>query len=157
VSEFVAPPDAQWRLVAPTPAELICHNDWAPWNVVFRDGRVAAMLDWDMAGPGSRVWDLANAAYSWVPLYSRSGQSFTLEQRANRLRLMVRSYGLAERDSLLDVLQERLAFVGAFIAEHGAKGDPSLRKLLQWDVPARMRREAVDLERHRDVFARALI
>jgi hypothetical protein len=66
VTGFEPPPDARWRLTAPTPHELICHNDWSPWNALFRDGRLALMLDWDLAGPGSRLWDLANAAYCWV-------------------------------------------------------------------------------------------
>ena len=68
VAGFTPPASARWRLVAPASHEIICHNDWSPWNAVYRDRRVAVMVDWDMAGPGSRLWDLANAAYSWVPL-----------------------------------------------------------------------------------------
>jgi hypothetical protein len=67
---FRPPADARWRLVAPTPHEVSCHNDWSPWNALFRGGRLVAMPDWDLPGPGTRFWDVANAAYFWAPLFS---------------------------------------------------------------------------------------
>ena len=39
----------------------------------LRERRIAVMLDWDMAGPGTRLWDVANSACSWVPLLSSRG------------------------------------------------------------------------------------
>ncbi len=39
VVRFVPPPDATWRLVGPPPHEIICHNDWSPWNALFREDR----------------------------------------------------------------------------------------------------------------------
>jgi len=50
-------------MVAPTRAEVICHNDWTPWNALLCDGRVEVMLDWHLAGPGSRIWDVAKGVY----------------------------------------------------------------------------------------------
>lgn len=52
VADFPLQPGAIWRLVSPEPHELILHNDWSPWNALFRDGRFALTLDWDLAGPG---------------------------------------------------------------------------------------------------------
>jgi len=61
---FTPPAQPHWRVVAPGRHEVICHNDWAPYNAVF-DGRVpVAVLDWDMAGPGSRAWDVARSAFT---------------------------------------------------------------------------------------------
>lgn len=88
VASFRPPSDARWRLVAPTEHELICHNDWAPWNLLFRDGQLAVVLDWDLAGPGSRMWDVANAAYSWAPLFADHTKS-SIHEKARRARLFL--------------------------------------------------------------------
>ena len=56
----------QWR-----PGLVIGHNDAAPYNAVGGDGSLAGFIDWDMAGPVTRQWDLAFTAFSWVPLHAR--------------------------------------------------------------------------------------
>jgi hypothetical protein len=48
---------------------LVSHNDVHPANLVFRDGRAVALIDFDLAGPGSAAWDFAAAARTWVPLH----------------------------------------------------------------------------------------
>ncbi len=41
------------------PAEVICLNDVAPYNMVFDDDhRLRGLIDVDTASPGPRVWDL---------------------------------------------------------------------------------------------------
>ena len=155
VEGFQPPAEARWRLVAPTRPEIICHNDWAPWNALFRERRLAVMLDWDMAGPGTRLWDVANSAYCWVPLFSASPE-FAIDERATRLRRFCDAYGLSERSSLLDVMRQRTLFVGELIAEQARLGDKGASKLAAWDVPARMKRDAAYQDEYRAVFQRAL-
>jgi hypothetical protein len=50
VADFVPPADASWMPLAPDPvgpAEIVCHNDLGPWNlVVGADGRLT-FIDWD--------------------------------------------------------------------------------------------------------------
>ena len=63
---------AGYRWPRPIPARfrtgLVSHNDVHPANLVFRDGRAVALIDFDWAGPGSAAWDVAAAARYWVPL-----------------------------------------------------------------------------------------
>lgn len=46
--------------------EVICHGDAGPGNIVFRDGKAFALIDWEMAAPGRRSWDLATALRYWA-------------------------------------------------------------------------------------------
>jgi hypothetical protein len=71
---WVPPPGAVW---GGTPAsqgritertELVSHRDYATGNVVFRDGLPAALIDFDLARPTTRLYDIANALWFWAPL-----------------------------------------------------------------------------------------
>jgi len=90
-----------WSASPPPPfaGGLVSHNDPNLDNVVFRDGRAVALIDFDLASPGSRVWDVACAVRLWAPLRparyvddSRRGRALA------RLLLFADSYGLGARD-----------------------------------------------------------
>ena len=51
---FVWPPGTSWNdeLADPAGGSLVCHNDVCPENVVYRDGRAVALLDFDFVAPG---------------------------------------------------------------------------------------------------------
>jgi len=66
VSEgYIPDPEATWQAAIPAPgAELICHNDLAPWNLII--GERWAFIDWDGSAPSTRLWDLAYAAQAFT-------------------------------------------------------------------------------------------
>ncbi|WP_405063436.1 phosphotransferase [Kribbella sp. NBC_01505] len=90
---FVPPADADWQSVIADPAggDLICHNDLAPWNLV-RNGDRWVFIDWDNAGPATRLWDLGYAATGFVPFVPGGD----VQVDAPRLRALVDGYGLDE-------------------------------------------------------------
>jgi hypothetical protein len=64
----LALPSDGWRDGPVEPVETVCHGDVAPYNTVWRDGRLVAFIDWDRAVPAPRAFDLGYAAYRFVSL-----------------------------------------------------------------------------------------
>src|SRR3954470_11170942 len=80
---------------------LISHNDPNLDNVIFSGGVAIGLIDFDLASPGSAVWDVTCAARLWAPLRDDRDAPQELRGRAlDRLRLFVDAYGLARRDRL---------------------------------------------------------
>lgn len=98
VGDYRPPPDAAWRESHGHQDDdlLICHNDAAPYNAVWKNDRLVTFIDWDMAGPRLRTDDVCWVALSWVPLHERdlvSDEGFhDFHRRADRLRLFLGAY-----------------------------------------------------------------
>ncbi|RKN09810.1 aminoglycoside phosphotransferase family protein [Streptomyces radicis] len=113
MAAFTPPPDARWQVLMPAPGEpeLIVHHDLAPWNLVLDEATDAwTFIDWDMVGPGTRLWDLAYAARGFVPLTGVPGLGREEGAEAARLRRFVDAYGLAgeaERRALVPLIAAR--------------------------------------------------
>jgi Ser/Thr protein kinase RdoA (MazF antagonist) len=116
---FAAPAGSIWsrdllKLDAPPvypEPELISHNDVTPQNVVVRENRAVGFIDFDLAGPTTRLADAYNTAMHWVPLRPPGDIWPTwpaIDQMA-RLRLFVDAYGLSadDRAALPDLGVER--------------------------------------------------
>lgn len=108
---FARPADARWQRL-PNPVrgnDVICHNDLLGSNVLFRSGRPAAIIDWELAAPGPRGVDLAAPASHWVPLrpdedVARHG--FPIDRRRERLRLLLDGYDYGKRATFLDLVAD---------------------------------------------------
>jgi hypothetical protein len=132
VADFVAPADAAWRFTvgAPRVGEIICHNDIAPWNIVFAGTRPLGLIDWDFAAPGPRAWDIAYALWRCVPLYD-SPEFGGLDQQARRLKLFCDTYSLADRRGLLDMVERRQLVLHDTLVAWGQAGVPGFAEMLR--------------------------
>ena len=107
------PASGPWQLPAHEPREVICHNDAAPYNLVFRGREPYGLIDFETASPGPRAWDLAYTAYRLVPLAAPGNPDLPASstgERAARLARLCAAYG-ADGPSprqLLETAPERL-------------------------------------------------
>ncbi|MFG3296380.1 phosphotransferase [Streptomyces sp. NPDC048179] len=85
--------------------EVVCHNDLSPKNTVYRlsgsELRPTVFIDWDLAAPGARIHDTAHVCRQYLDL----GPSVTdVEGAARRMRLIVDSYELPDRQPLVSTI-----------------------------------------------------
>ena len=148
----------QWA--DPLGGAVVCHNDLFPENVVFRDGRVVALIDFAMAAPGRPLWDVAIAAEIWGPLGDperRDGHAVILDG-IERLGVLARAYGLEpERaEELVDVIVQERAHSTANIRTEIAGGNESW--IRDWAAAGGDDRAAADdawIARHRAALIRS--
>ena len=116
-ASFPLPPDppadvrpAEPAGIPPAPAyppELIGHVDITPENVVFRNGRAYALIDFDLAKPATRVDEMFNAMLWWAPLSDPRDVDPLLRDVdvPRRSRILADGYGLSgtERERIMEV------------------------------------------------------
>jgi tRNA A-37 threonylcarbamoyl transferase component Bud32 len=95
-------PDDWGVLIPAERPDLLCHNDLASWNLII-DGDRLVFIDWDGAGPSTRLWDLAYAAISFGRLFP------TEEPGAAAARLAAFLVGYDADDDLRAVLPRTMA------------------------------------------------
>jgi hypothetical protein len=126
---FVAPAGASWsrEMADPDGGEVICHNDVCPENVVFRQGVAVALLDFDFAAPGGRLYDLARLALMCVPIDTAEDAARTGRSEFDpfvRLRVVADAYGLAPpRTGLIDALERDIRGGGDFLQRRIDRGE----------------------------------
>src|ERR671916_2362732 len=143
VSGFSLPSGIEWYGGKdPDPGSVICHNDLAPRNTVFREGSPVAFLDFDLASPAQPAWDVAHLAWQFVPLSddggcARQGWS-SPPDRPGRLGLLCDGYGLSEREriGLPELLVRRIEATASGIEALAAEGAPAHRRWAEEGIPA---------------------
>jgi hypothetical protein len=132
VADFTVPADAAWQFTvgAPRTGDVICHNDIAPWNIVFGETQRLALIDWDFAAPAPRAWDIAYALWRFVPLYG-DAEFGSPDARARRIKLFCHTYGLAERRGLLDTIERRQQVLHDTLVAWGQAGVPGFAEMLR--------------------------
>lgn len=89
---LVADASLVWRAPRREPAQVICHNDYATYNLLVEGDVLSGVIDFDFASPGSRVWDLSYLAYRIVPFAADAPDADGLE-RVDRLDALIDAYG----------------------------------------------------------------
>jgi aminoglycoside phosphotransferase (APT) family kinase protein len=118
-------PSDHWQVpeLIREPVEVVCHNDFSPYNTVYRDGLPVSMFDFDVAAPGPRVWDLAFAVYRFTHLCEISN-GLTISETALRdeMKLFCNQYGLESDREVLEMIPVRLTVLCSTIERLASEG-----------------------------------
>lgn len=152
-ASYAPPVDATWLTAIPAPrADLVCHNDLAPWNLIT--GERWVFIDWDAAAPSTRLWDLAYAA-----------QAFTLSdserepERASRdLAALVAGYGADRpmRSGLPQAMEARTAAMLALLEGASSAGEEPWASMYTDGHGAHWNKALRYVREHQSVWSRAL-
>lgn len=160
VADFRPVGNRAWRFATASLAadEVVCHNDIAPYNIVWRDGRVVGIIDWDLAGPGTPSWDVAFAAWTFAPIHTRAlaHELGAPTDAGRRLRLLCDAYGLVERDDFLALIAQRMQASIDGIETFAARGEAAFVRMIADGHMARMRADRARLETHGDEWRTTL-
>ncbi|MFF4304518.1 phosphotransferase family protein [Streptomyces sp. NPDC001601] len=139
------------------PHEVVCHNDLAPRNTVYRPVggvlRPVAFIDWDLAAPGARIHDVAHVCWQYLGLGPGVGDP---AEAARRLRLIADTYELTDRRELVSVIlwwQDRCR---RGIEAAAGSGDLAMIRLPDAGVVAEAQRAYQWVSGHRALLDRSL-
>ena len=140
--DFIKQPDDIWwfRYDGNLPEEVICHNDFAPYNTTFENNMPIGLIDFDTACPAPKAWDIAYAVYRFVPLsesvydcilgkYRDYDKSKDCEERKILLDVFLKSYGF--NNFLKEHVIQRLSALVNLFDEECAKGNRAFIKMKQ--------------------------
>lgn len=166
---FSAPLGSVWRRdlvvvpgLPPEPApELVAHLDVTPQNVVVRKGSAVGLIDFDLAGPTTRLLDVYNTAMHWVPLRPPADlwPGWQGVDQPRRLRLVADAYGLSEgqRRAMPDLAIARCDITWARMKASAEQLGGGWARMWEEGVGDRIRERRAWLVETRDELLAALV
>ncbi|GAB2645526.1 aminoglycoside phosphotransferase family protein [Vibrio panuliri] len=123
-----------WMLPSREPQQVICHGDYAPYNLALNGDSVRGIFDFDTVHPGPRIWDIAYAIYCFAPFKTDVNDRLgSLEQQTYRARLFCDIYGVSslDRGQLVDNMVQRLQALVTFMHQQAEQDNRQLIENLQ--------------------------
>ncbi len=102
------------------------HNDVTPGNVIFRNGKAYALIDFDWTAPSDEIWELANAAQHWGPVCDPEDSSgaFLGSDPGERIRELAAGFGATQdqKDRLMPAIRDSLEWAGEYVRMRAHEG-----------------------------------
>ncbi|EJC72432.1 putative homoserine kinase type II (protein kinase fold) [Rhizobium leguminosarum bv. trifolii WSM2012] len=160
---FLATDDAiqTWMLPPQEPREIVCHGDYAPYNVTTAECEAVGIIDFDTAHPAPRLWDLAYAVYRWAPLSGAShpGVISGLDEQLRRAELFCTAYETTaeERQQLPEMICRRLQALVNFMQARASAGDETFVEDVAAGDAQLYLSDIGYVQKHRDRLLKALL
>lgn len=147
-----------WQAPPREPVEVICHGDFAPYNCVFDGDRLTGVIDFDNAGQGPRLWDIAYAIYRFAPVTAPSNPEHfgSMTEQARRVRLFCDAYRLEDRSGVVDALMDRIIGMADSLREGAARGDDRFQANIDAGHLTIYENDLAHLSIHQDEYLRML-
>lgn len=119
--------------------EVVMHGDPTPRNTVYRDGNPVAFIDFDLAHPGRRLRDVAQALWQFLDM--GSSESRDLAEHRRRIPMLCHAYGMDETTGLIDeiIALQTTTLVG--LKQGADAGNQAFAKLIRGGALESVRRE----------------
>jgi hypothetical protein len=127
--------DEKWMLSEVKPVEVMCHGDFAPYNVTLIDGKPMGIIDFDTLHPGPALWDIAYAVYRWIPFTSPENPDHydDTPEQIRKMKVFLDSYGVTagQREELPAMMIKRLTALVEFMTAEADDGNSDFAKNLE--------------------------
>ena len=125
----------------PNNIEVLCHNDFAIYNIIFNHKKPVGIIDFDIVAPGPRLWDIAYTLYTCVPLsrhyHIETGEAvkYNPTRDAQRIKqkveLFFETYGIeGMKDGYLEMVLLRLEGLCKYMIRKADEGDMAFQKMI---------------------------
>lgn len=159
VRSFRPPPGTAWAWSAAPlhDDQIICHSDFGSWNLVWQDGQPVGIIDWDLAGPGTALDDVAYTLEYMAPFRDdeQAVRWLAYEQppdRRRRIELFAWAYGLPNVDGLVDAVIHRQRLTIEHVQAVAQRGAEPQVTWVATGYLAQLEARAAWSEQHRALF-----
>lgn len=114
-----------WGIASPEPEMIVCHGDLGPWNCIQLDGEFQGIIDWDLAHYGYAMDDVAECAFTFVPICPYSSESIAQIsdiERLKRLAVFCEAYQQIKPDEILNYIPIYLTRMNADLRKQASLG-----------------------------------
>jgi thiamine kinase-like enzyme len=141
VSDFPIEESGQPLDNTPQPFEVLCHNDFAVYNIIFNHEKPVGIIDFDLVAPGPRLWDIAYTLYTCVPLsrhyHLETGDEVNYDSEKDaerikqRVKLFFESYGVEGMEKgFLEMVILRVEGLCKTMERKAKEGDKAFQKMI---------------------------